>query len=142
MRRSTIPWSSKWTSTRTCRTNVVNILLNRVTAAEDLGDGTQHGDVQIIVSITRNDGSIKMTTSALSVRHHPGYKSKNRIIVAYARGGGQLGHGTMNNLLELNIQHYVVITLWSGLHIDSLGGIDIELTKAEANAIKHISTRT
>lgn len=118
--------------------NVVNILLIGVDGrSEDLATGTQHGDVQIIVSINKDDGSIKMTSVLRDLYVTiPGYKSKNRINVAYARGGGQLAMRTMNNLLELNIQHYVVINFY-GLAsiIDSLGGIDIELTKAEANAI-------
>ena len=43
---------------------------------------------------------------------------------------------TMNNLFELNIEYYVTINFY-GLAsiIDGLGGIDIELTKKEANAI-------
>lgn len=118
--------------------NVVNILLIGVDGrSNDLETGTQHGDVQIIVSINKDDGSLKLTSVLRDLYVTiPGYKSKNRINVAYARGGGQLAMRTMNNLLDLNIQHYVVINFY-GLAsiIDSLGGMDIELTKAEANAI-------
>ncbi len=118
--------------------NVVNILLIGVDGrSNDLEVGTQHGDVQIIVSINKDDGSLKLTSVLRDLYVTiPGYKSKNRINVAYARGGGQLAMRTMNSLLDLNIQHYVVINFY-GLAsiIDSLGGMDIELTKAEANAI-------
>ncbi|MBQ4581397.1 MAG: LCP family protein [Clostridia bacterium] len=120
--------------------HVVNILLVGIdgrTADMDSKNSTQHGDVQIIVSINKQDGSIKLTSVLRDLYVTiPGYKSKNRINVAYSRGGGQLAMRTMNKLLELNIEHYVVINFY-GLAsiIDSLGGVDIELTKAEAGAI-------
>lgn len=120
--------------------NVVNILLVGIdgrTADMDNKNSTQHGDVQIIVSINKDEGTIKLTSVLRDLYVTiPGYKSKNRINVAYSRGGGQLAMRTMNNLLELNIQHYVVINFY-GLAsiIDALGGVDIELTKQEASAI-------
>ena len=120
--------------------NVVNILLIGIdgrTADMDSKKSTQHGDVQIIVSINKDEGTIKLTSVLRDLYVTiPGYKSKNRINVAYSRGKGQLAMRTVNNLLELNIQHYVVINFY-GLAsiIDSLGGIDIELTKSEASAI-------
>ena len=118
--------------------NVVNILLIGVDGRTDkIETGTLHGDVQIIVSINKEDGSIKLTSVMRDLYVTiPGYKSKNRINVAYARGGGQLAMHTINSLLELNIERYVVINFY-GLAsiIDSLGGIDIELTKSEASAI-------
>ena len=120
--------------------NVVNILLVGIdgrTADMDSKNSTQHGDVQIIVSINKDEGTLKLTSVLRDLYVTiPGYKSKNRINVAYSRGGGQLAMRTMNNLLELNIQHYVVINFY-GLAsiIDELGGIDIELTKQEAGAI-------
>ena len=120
--------------------NVVNILLIGIdgrTADMDSKNSSQHGDVQIIVSINKDDGTIKLTSVLRDLYVTiPGYKSRNRINVAYKNGGGQLAMRTMNNLLELNIQHYVVINFY-GLAsiIDELGGIDIELTKQEAGAI-------
>lgn len=118
--------------------NVVNILLIGVDGRTDkIETGTLHGDVQIIVSINKEDGSIKLTSVMRDLYVSiPGYKSKNRINVAYARGGGQLAMRTINSLLEMNIERYVVINFY-GLAsiIDALGGIDIELTKTEASAI-------
>ena len=118
--------------------HVINILLIGVDGRTDkIETGTQHGDVQIIVSINKQDGSIKLTSVLRDLYVTiPGYKSKNRINVAFSRGGGELAMRTMNRLLELNIEHYVVINFY-GLAsiIDSLGGLDIELTKQEAKAI-------
>lgn len=118
--------------------NIVNILLIGVdTRGADLDEGYQHGDVQIVVSINKDDGSIKLTSLLRDLYVTiPGYKSKNRINVAYARGGGQLAMRTVNRNFDLNIEHYITINFY-GLAsiIDALGGIDIEMTKAEARAV-------
>ena len=118
--------------------NVVNILLIGIDSrSENLEESNQHGDVQIIVSINKDTGEIKLTSILRDLYVTiPGYKNKNRINVAYARGGGELAMRTINHNFEMNIQYYVVINFY-GLAsiIDSLGGIDIELTKQEASAI-------
>ncbi len=120
--------------------NVINILLVGIdgrTEDMDSKNSTQHGDVQIIVSLNKETGSIKLTSVMRDLYVEiPGYKSKQRANVAYSRGGGELAMATINKLLEMNIQHYVAINFF-GLAsiIDSLGGLDIELTKAEASAI-------
>ncbi len=122
--------------------NVINILLVGIdgrTEDMDSKNSTQHGDVQIIVSLNKDTGSIKLTSVMRDLYVEiPGYKSKQRANVAYSRGGGELAMATINKLLEMNIQHYVAINFY-GLAsiIDSLGGLDIELTKAEASAINN-----
>ena len=118
--------------------NVVNILLVGVdTRSTSLDDGLQHGDVQIILSINKDTGSVKLTSILRDLYVTiPGYKSKNRINVAYARGGGALAMRTINHTFEMNIEHYVTINFY-GLAsiIDAIGGVDVDLTKAEAKAI-------
>ena len=118
--------------------NVVNILLVGVdTRSTSLDDGLQHGDVQIILSINKDTGAVKLTSILRDLYVTiPGYKSKNRINVAYSRGGGALAMRTINHTFELNIEHYVTINFY-GLAsiIDAIGGVDVDLTKAEAKAI-------
>ncbi|MBQ7850953.1 MAG: LCP family protein [Clostridia bacterium] len=118
--------------------NVINILLVGIDSrSENLEESNQHGDVQIIVSINKDDGSIKLTSILRDLYVTiPGYKSKNRINVAYQRGGGELAMRTINHNFDMNIEHYIVINFY-GLAsiIDSLGGMDIEMTKQEAGAI-------
>lgn len=118
--------------------NVVNILLVGVdTRSTDMGEGYQHGDVQIICSINKDTGSVKLTSLQRDLYVAiPGYKSKNRINVAYARGGGALAMRTINSVFDMNIEYYVTINFY-GLAsiIDAIGGIDIEMSKAEAKAI-------
>ena len=118
--------------------NVVNILLVGVdTRSTTLDDGLQHGDVQIILSINKDTGSVKLTSILRDLYVTiPGYKSKNRINVAYARGGGALAMRTINHTFEMNIEHYVTINFY-GLAsiIDAIGGVDVDMTEQEAQAI-------
>ncbi len=117
--------------------NVINILLIGIDTRSNDVESAAQGDVQIIVSINRETGSIKMTSVLRDLYVTiPGYKNKNRINVAYKRGGGELAMRTINHNFEMNIEHYIVINFF-GLAsiIDSLGGIDIDMTKQEAGAI-------
>ena len=80
--------------------NVVNILLIGIdTRDTDLGEGLQQGDVQLILSLNKDDGSVK----------------KN---------------------FDMNIEYYATINFY-GLAsiIDAIGGVDIDMTRKEANAI-------
>lgn len=118
--------------------HVVNILLVGIdTRDTTMDEGLQHGDVQIILSISKDTGAVKLTSILRDLYVEiPGYKSKNRINVAYARGGGQLAMRTINRVFEMNIQHYVTINFY-GLAsiIDAIGGVDVDMTKQEAGAI-------
>lgn len=118
--------------------NVVNILLVGIdTRDTGLDTGLQQGDVQLILSLNKDDGSVKLTSILRDLYVKiPGYKNKNRINVAYARGGGELAMRTVNNNFDMNIEYYATINFY-GLAsiIDAIGGIDIELTKKEATAI-------
>ena len=120
--------------------NVVNILLIGIdTRSKEMdGDsGLQHGDVQMILSINSETGSVKLSSILRDLYVEiPGYRNKSRINNAYARGGGTLAMRTINHNFDMNIQHYVTINFF-GLAsvIDSIGGIDVDLTKREAGAI-------
>ena len=118
--------------------NVINILLIGIdTRDTSLTSGLQQGDVQIILSIDKDTGSIKLTSLLRDMYVTiPGYKNKNRINVSYARGGGQLAMRTVNRNFEMNIEHYVTINFY-GLAsiIDAIGGVDVDMTRQEAGAI-------
>ena len=122
----------------TINENIINILLVGIdTRDTTLDSGLQHGDVQMILSINKDDGSVKLTSLLRDLYVTiPGYKNKNRINVAYARGGGQLAMRTVNKNFELNIESYVTINFY-GLAsiIDAIGGVDVDMTKQEAGAI-------
>ncbi len=135
--------------------NVMNILLIGVdTRSKDPREILGLGDTQIIVSINRDTGAIRMTSilrdSLVTV---PGYKSQKKINNSFSLGntskkvkngttrdkvlnGAALAMRTVNYNFEMNIEHFVAIN-FNGLAsiIDALGGIDIELSKAEAKYI-------
>ena len=130
--------------------NVVNILLIGVdTRSNDPQEIIGLGDTEIIVSVNRDTGAIKMTSilrdSLVSI---PGYKNQTKINSAFqygcnkvkngtvkekTRSGAALAMRTVNRNFQMNIEDYVAIN-FNGLAsiIDALGGIDIELTKGEA----------
>ena len=125
--------------------DVVNILLLGVDSRTDVTD-TGLSDVIMILSINKTTGSIKLSSiardTAVTV---PGYKNAYRINVAYKfgsqkgeNGGPKLAMRTVNRNFQMNVERFVAINFF-GLTaiIESLGGVDIELTKAEANRINY-----
>ena len=127
--------------------HVVNILLVGIdTRSTTLDKGEQHGDVQIILSVNKDDGTVKLTSIQRDLFVAiPGYKNMNRINVAYHFGhsntkingsGGQLAMRTINKNFEMNIEYYATINFYGLASIvDALGGVDMELTAEEASAI-------
>ena len=117
--------------------DTINILLVGVdTRYKELGAGVERGDVQIIASIDPAAGTIKLS-SIMRDLYVPIYGRKNsrRINTAYT-DGGQVAIQTINSNFEMNIEHYIAINFYGVVSIvESLGGIDVELTKAEARAI-------
>ena len=117
--------------------DTINILLIGVdTRNKEMGKEQERGDVQIIASIDPAAGTIKLS-SIMRDLYVPIYGRKNsrRINTAYA-DGGQVAIQTVNTNFEMNIEHYVAINFYGVVSIvESLGGIDVELTKAEAKAI-------
>lgn len=137
--------------------NVINILLIGVdTRTSDPQEIIGRGDTQIILSVNRDTGAIKMTSivrDAYVTVSGFGTKnsSKDKINTSFQRGcmqkkdasireqthsGAARAMRTVNYNFEMNIENYVAIN-FNGLAsiIDSLGGIDIDLTKAEAGYI-------
>ena len=126
--------------------HVVNILLMGVdNRSVELVSG--RADANIICSINKLDGSVKLTSIARDTAVEvPGYSSRKRINTAFKFGskdgdiayGAELGMKTVNRNFKMNIQYYVVVNI-HGLAdiIQAIGGVDMELTKAEASAINY-----
>ena len=126
--------------------HVINILLmgvdNRSVELE-----TGRADANIICSINTETGAITLTSiardTAVSV---PGYKTNRRMNTAFKFGskdgditkGAELGMKTVNRNFGMNISRYVIVNI-HGLAdiIQSIGGVDMELTRAEASAINY-----
>lgn len=126
--------------------HVVNILLmgvdNRSVKLE-----TGRADANIICSINKETGAITLTSIARDTAVEiPGYKNRNRVNVAFKFGskngdiakGAELAMKTINRNFQMNISRYVVVNI-HGLAdiIEALGGVDLELTRAEASAINY-----
>lgn len=119
-------------------TDTINILLVGVdTHYKELGTGVERGDVQIIASIDPEAGTIKLSSIMRDLYLPiPGKKNSGRINTAYSVNGGQSAMRAINHNFEMNIQYYITINFYGVIAIvESLGGIDVDLTKAEANAI-------
>ena len=128
--------------------DVVNILLLGVDSRNtDLkqDNDTKRADVQIILSFNTRDGSIKLSSilrdTLITV---PGTDKKKVITNSYqsydANGAfhdsPESSVRTVNYNFEMNIRYYVTINFYGVISIiDHLGGIDLELSKAEAKAI-------
>lgn len=119
-------------------TDTINILLVGVdTHYKELGTGVERGDVQIIASIDPEAGTIKLSSIMRDLYLPiPGKNNSGRINTAYSVNGGQSAMRAINHNFEMNIQYYITINFYGVIAIvESLGGIDVDLTKAEANAI-------
>lgn len=126
--------------------NVMNILLLGVdNRSVELESG--RSDAVIICSVNLDTGAITLSSIARDTAVVvPGYKNRQRINVAFKFGSkdGVIAHGaelamkTVNRNFFTNIERYVVVNI-HGLAdiIEALGGVDIELTKAEAKAINY-----
>ena len=140
--------------------NVINILLlgtdgrdaraatlqesQNLVGSEGVGIN-QRADVWIILSVNLDTGEIKLTSLARDLfLQPPGYQKKTKItnIFNYKNREGKSGANaelcmrTLNHYFELNIKDYVAINFY-GLAsiIEALGGIDVDLSRAEAKAI-------
>ena len=126
--------------------HVVNILLLGVdNRSVELQTG--RSDATIICSINTQTGAITLSSIARDTAVEvPGYKSRKRMNTAFKFGskdgdiakGAELAMKTVNRNFQMNISHYVVVNI-HGLAdiIQALGGVDMELTRAEASAINY-----
>ncbi len=115
-----------------------NIALFGVDARDgQLGKGTR-SDTIIIASINQDTHEIKLVSVYRDTYLNLGNDSYNKCNGAYARGGPELAINMLNANLDMDITDYVTVG-FSGLieAIDVLGGIEIEVTKAEINHLNN-----
>lgn len=94
-------------------------------------NGTSRSDTIIIASISPL-GDIRLTSIMRDTWVEiPGHGS-NKINAAYRFGGPELAMQTVNRAFGTNIRYYMTISLRGlAVLIDDLGGIDMDVTKAE-----------
>lgn len=100
-------------------------------------------DVIMVVSINRGTGDIKIVSVFRDSYLNTGNGSYKKINSAYAAGGPQQAVKALNMNLDLNITDYVTFN-WKAVAtgINILGGVDIELSKAELHYINGYITET
>lgn len=103
-----------------------------------------HSDVNMICNINEDTGEIKIVSvfrdSYLNVDDSGSY---NKMNLAYFRGGPTQAVKALNKNLDLDITDYVTFN-WKAVAqgINILGGIDLELSKAEFKYINSFITET
>ena len=116
---------------------------------KDQGKYAKRADVQMILSISREDGSIKLTSIARNTEVDiPDRTSSTLIANSYGHAvykNGKYHHWedtpemcmrTVNRNFQMNIQYYVATNFYGVVSIiEYLGGVDIEMEKKEASAI-------
>ena len=115
--------------------NVINILVLGLDTRTPGGNG--RSDVNMIVSIDRKNKTIKLASmlrdTLVPIEGH----DYNRLNTCYIYGGPGLSINTVNNIYDMDIQRYVKVDFFAIMDIvDAVGGVDIELTSAEANYMR------
>ena len=97
-------------------------------------------DTMIICSINKTTGEVKLSNimrdTAITVKVGSKYDGTYRINAANYFGGPKYAIKTVNQYLDLNIQHYVMVNFFGFQKIaQALGGVTLDITEAEMNEI-------
>lgn len=99
--------------------------------------GTSRSDTMLVLSIGSRDVCLTSLMRDTGVVI-PGRSGTHRLNAAYAYGGPELAVQTVNSNFGLNITRYALVDYDSfPALIDSLGGISLTVTDAEATQINH-----
>lgn len=115
---------------------VRNILLIGVDAREGEDAEKTRSDTMMLLSIDTNNKQLKLTSFLRDTYIEiPGYKWR-KLNAAQSRGGTQLLVDTLEYNYKIDIDNYMLVNFDMFITIiDSLGGIDVEVTEKEAKYI-------
>ncbi len=121
--------------------DIVNIL---VIGEENMSEQERgRSDSIIVLSIDKNKKNVKMVSFLRDLLVDIPNHDKNRLNAAYAFGGEELLKETLKQNFDIDIDYYVKVDFSvCEKVIDSIGGIDIELTEKESeylNTTNYIS---
>ena len=117
-----------------------NIALLGVDATTDRFEGTR-SDCIIIVSINEKTKDVKLCSVYRDTYLELTDRNLDKITHAYYYGGAKLTLSTLNENLDLNITEYVTVNFDTvRTVVNSIGGVEITVTDAEAKHIPNIST--
>ena len=110
----------------------MNVALFGVDSREaSLGKGTR-SDTIMIASLNQETGEVKISSVYRDTILQQSDGTYNKANAAYSFGGVEEAVALLNKNLDLNIEHYVAVNFNAMIDvIDTLGGLDIELTEEE-----------
>lgn len=115
-------------------------VLNVMLFGEDNAHGEEHGrsDTMIMMSIDNRHKKLKLTSFQRDTYVYiPGY-GYNKINSSYTFGGAKLAIQTIEANFGIKVDRYAVVDFNSFIKIiDTLGGIDLELTQDEIDYINY-----
>lgn len=127
-----IDWSNAISGSTRYDENVINILL----LGEDGHSGQEsreRSDTMIIVTINKNEKTVKMTSIMRDIFVKIPDHSDNKINSAYQTGGVDLIKKTIEENFKVAIDYTVIVQFDTfKAIIDELGGIDVEINEEEA----------
>lgn len=84
-------------------------------------------DALVFASVRHEDGAIRLLSIPPDTKAFvPGHKAQKKISAAYYYGGAQLALRTVEEFLEVPVNHYVVIDLRTFRDlVDTLGGVEL-----------------
>lgn len=115
---------------------VYNVLL--IGSDKESEDGSSRSDSMILVSVDSRNKQLKFTSFMRDMWVTiPGYGDA-KLNAAYAYGGAELLMKTIENTFKVKIDNYATVNfdMFKSL-IDALGGVEVDITEAEANFINN-----
>ena len=105
----------------------------------DSDQSTGRSDTIIIASINTETGSIKIINIARDTYINVPEHKNTKICHAYSYGGAELAIKTLNTNFKLDITDFITLNFEQLIKIvDTLGGIDIEISENELNEFNRI----
>lgn len=97
-------------------------------------------DTMIVLSINSKTNEAKMTSIMRDIYVELPEYGKQRLNAACVYGGPELTMKTINEYFHLNLQQYVLVNMKCLVEIvDALGGIRLDVSKAESAAVRRLS---
>ena len=113
--------------------DVLNILLIGTDVRGGTYDERGNTDSMILISVNTRDKTIKLTSFMRDMYVYIPNRQWARLNVAYAYGGPQLLFDTLKNNFDVDVDLYVRVNFANFRKIvNHVGGVEIELTEAEA----------
>lgn len=118
------------------KSGVRNILLVGVDAREGEANDQTRSDTMMLLSIDENNGQLKLTSFLRDTYIEIPEYAWAKLNAAQSHGGIQLLTDTLEYNFEIDIDNYVLVnfSMFTTI-IDSIGGVDVEITDKEAEYI-------